>query len=1409
MRFRWAMALLMLLAGRGVSQTITTLNLSTQGRNADFSNFPFTRPMSLGSALPSGCQVGQFFFNTAAPAGANVFGCNQPNTWFVVGGYTLLPAGPNSLGGVSIPSNSGLNVGSNGALSANVGTGAGTLAAGNDSRIVTALQPGSLIPAANVSGLARSATTDTTNASNVTSGVLSSALFPATIPSSTTGNAATATAFAATPTGCSANQYAQGVSARGTANCVQVAYSQVSGTPALYNQMLQVGGTAQTQRTNLNFAAGPNLMITPSDNGTNTTTLTLSASGGISSVNASGPISSTGGSNPTISCSTCSTANTPFINNALIIGQSPQGLTALSTTGNTTQVLHGNASGLPSWSAVNLAADVTGKLPSTSINGLAASATTDTTNAGNISSGTLNAARLPNPSASTLGGIESFTSPSHQWINSISTTGVPNSAQPAFGDITGSLAASQFPALTGDTTTAAGSTATTTSKMNGTSVPANVSADQTIVTTAAASGSWASLPTCLDSSGNHLNYNTTTHTFSCGNTGGAAGSAAFGSVSSGTNTQAAMLVGAGASLAPTGSGIITANNYSGTLPAASLPTPTLSTLGGIESYTAPSHQWVNAISVGGVPSSSQPAASDINGLAASATTDTTNAGNISSGTLNAARLPNPSASTLGGIESFTSPSHQWINSISTTGVPNSAQPAFGDIAGLLAASQFPVLTGDTTTAAGSTATTTAKVNGTSVPANVSADQTIVTTAAASGSWASLPTCLDSSGNHLNYNTTTHTFSCGNTGGAAGSAAFGSVSSGTNTQAAMLVGAGASLAPTGSGIITANNYSGTLPAASLPTPTLSTLGGIESYTAPSHQWVNAISVGGVPSSSQPAASDINGLAASATTDTTNAGNISSGTLNAARLPNPSASTLGGIESFTSPSHQWINSISTTGVPNSAQPAFGDITGLLAASQFPALTGDTTTAAGSTATTTSKMNGTSVPANVSADQTIVTTAAASGSWASLPTCLDSSGNHLNYNTTTHTFSCGNTGGAAGSAAFGSVSSGTNTQAAMLVGAGASLAPTGSGIITANNYSGTLPAASLPTPTLSTLGGIESYTAPSHQWVNAISVGGVPSSSQPAASDINGLAASATTDTTNAGNISSGTLNAARLPNPSASTLGGIESFTSPSHQWINSISTTGVPNSAQPAFGDIAGLLAASQFPALTGDTTTAAGSTATTTSKMNGTSVPANVSADQTIVTTAAASGSWASLPTCLDSSGNHLNYNTATHSFSCGTTSSGGGGGTPTISLGTTGKHLNNNGVSASWSAPALDCSQFSGADMSLKIQACLVALNTLNSQGGIADARNFQGSQIWSVNPFKAVSIPVGGTLLLPAVEMNTWGPVVAPNNWYIEGPAQDRSAAWSAPALKPTLRIFTPGPIRTRERLPRSLPTPRAAQR
>ena len=125
-----------------------------------------------------------------------------------------------------------------------------------------------------------------------------------------------------------------------------------------------------------------------------------------------------------------------------------------------------------------------------------------------------------------------------------------------------------------------------------------------------------------------------------------------------------------------------ANISAGTLPATRLPNPTPSAIGGVKSASAQANQFQTGIDSSGAPTFAQPSAANVSGLALSATTDTTNAANITLGTLPSGRLPSPSPSTLGGVKSASAPSTKYQIGIDTSGNPIFAQPASTDISGL-------------------------------------------------------------------------------------------------------------------------------------------------------------------------------------------------------------------------------------------------------------------------------------------------------------------------------------------------------------------------------------------------------------------------------------------------------------------------------------------------------------------------------------------------------------------------------------------------------------------------------------------------------------------------------------------------------------------------------------------------------
>jgi hypothetical protein len=97
-------------------------------------------------------------------------------------------------------------------------------------------------------------------------------------------------------------------------------------------------------------AAGTWSLTLPTSGGTNLQVLATNGSGVTSWVDQT-------------TCPTCVTAASTLTANNLLLGGGSRATSALGSLGTTTQVLHGNAAGGPTWSAVSLTADVTGTLP--------------------------------------------------------------------------------------------------------------------------------------------------------------------------------------------------------------------------------------------------------------------------------------------------------------------------------------------------------------------------------------------------------------------------------------------------------------------------------------------------------------------------------------------------------------------------------------------------------------------------------------------------------------------------------------------------------------------------------------------------------------------------------------------------------------------------------------------------------------------------------------------------------------------------------------------------------------------------------------------------------------------------------------------------------------------------------------
>ena len=307
------------------------------------------------------------------------------------------------------------------------------------------------------------------------------------------------------------------------------------------------------------------------------------------------------------------------------------------------------------------------------------------------------------------------------------------------------------------------------------------------------------------------------------------------------------------------------------------PAPSASVRGGIKSLSASSHNFLTGLGTDGALTRAQPAASDISGLAASATTDTTDAGNISSGTLSLSRLA-------------LTDSQLYIGS---SGNVPAAVPLSGDCS-----------------IANTGAITCTKTGGTSFA-----------TVATSGSASDL-----GSG----------TLAAARGGAGTITGALKGNGAGVVSQAACADLSNAAASCSTDTTVASNISSGTLPAARLPNPSSSTLGGVESYAAVSNQFVTSISTSGVPASAQPSCSTLSNAASSCSTDTTSASNISSGTLSSSRLPSlTNHGLVVGTGSAGAPTLVGPDSSTTkvlTAAGSSGDPAFATAPGVLRISNF---------------------------------------------------------------------------------------------------------------------------------------------------------------------------------------------------------------------------------------------------------------------------------------------------------------------------------------------------------------------------------------------------------------------------------------------------------------------------------------------
>lgn len=162
--------------------------------------------------------------------------------------------------------------------------------------------------------------------------------------------------------------------------------------------------------------------------------------GGISSVTGTSPVNVSAGASPVVSLTFPNCAND---GSHAYTGPTGAGSILCSTinAGSGTVTSVGFATNLPGITVTNSPATSTGTLTATLGNQSAHFTLLGPTSgsAALPSWRALVGADLPNPSTSSLGGVQAINGVTSQWINSISTSGVPALSQPNYTDLSGSM----------------------------------------------------------------------------------------------------------------------------------------------------------------------------------------------------------------------------------------------------------------------------------------------------------------------------------------------------------------------------------------------------------------------------------------------------------------------------------------------------------------------------------------------------------------------------------------------------------------------------------------------------------------------------------------------------------------------------------------------------------------------------------------------------------------------------------------------------------------------------------------------------------------------------------------------------------------------------------------------------------